>query len=270
MKVFLFTSTFLVTFGRLTSAIDLTNVAKDPKQVLDRCEGDCDNDDDCKGNLICFQRGKFMSVPGCDGTGKKGWDYCIKKGQLQNNIQDFGQNPDSEYTPLPRCGGDCDSDNDCEGNFRCRKRNKFQHIPGCKGDSIKGHDYCVDSKEFNNIKFTSELVKRKNGKFVGTYTADNGFTFDAVCDIPANYAEAPYCDYDFTVSFKARTVPYNGSFKVSGPGPLDNERFILSSNYGPLRENSLDSDGKFDPGTILSNGNLKGSSAVFDFTFFDY
>ena len=31
------------------------------------CEGDCDSHDDCKGDLMCFQRKAGKSVPGCSG-----------------------------------------------------------------------------------------------------------------------------------------------------------------------------------------------------------
>ena len=46
------------------------------------CEGDCDNDNDCGGIWSrvrgkCFQRNGYTPVPGCKGTGKKDWDYCI-------------------------------------------------------------------------------------------------------------------------------------------------------------------------------------------------
>ena len=52
------------------------------------CEGDCDRDADCrdKGNIgitgrivlgKCFQRDGYTPVPGCKGTGKNNWDYCI-------------------------------------------------------------------------------------------------------------------------------------------------------------------------------------------------
>lgn len=46
---------------------------------LGKCTGDCDTDSDCQGNLQCRQRyGKnaLDPVPGCNGTGKKGIDYC--------------------------------------------------------------------------------------------------------------------------------------------------------------------------------------------------
>eukprot|EP00980_Cylindrotheca_fusiformis_P028688 scaffold22637_cov133-Cylindrotheca_fusiformis.AAC.1 len=34
---------------------------------LGRCEGDCDSDHDCEHGLVCFQRGRYTSVPGCSG-----------------------------------------------------------------------------------------------------------------------------------------------------------------------------------------------------------
>ena len=46
-----------------------------------KCEGDCDEDSDCEGDLICFHRDKneFKSVPGCSGADNDGsrTDYCI-------------------------------------------------------------------------------------------------------------------------------------------------------------------------------------------------
>ena len=44
-----------------------------------KCAGDCDNDDDCRPGLVCFQRSRFdfrFAVPGCAGTAKKDVDYC--------------------------------------------------------------------------------------------------------------------------------------------------------------------------------------------------
>lgn len=40
------------------------------------CEGDCDSDDDCRGELKCYQRDYRERVTGCDGSGRTGWDYC--------------------------------------------------------------------------------------------------------------------------------------------------------------------------------------------------
>ena len=45
---------------------------------LGLCEGDCDADADCAGNLECFQRNGDEEVPGCVGSGQTGWDYCYE------------------------------------------------------------------------------------------------------------------------------------------------------------------------------------------------
>jgi hypothetical protein len=42
---------------------------------FNRCEGDCDTDNDCKPGLKCFHGNP---IPGCVGTKYQGsWDYCI-------------------------------------------------------------------------------------------------------------------------------------------------------------------------------------------------
>jgi len=56
----------------------LTHHGADPSAVpLALCEGDCDSDSDCMGNLVCFQRDGDVSVPGCTGTAVTSHDYCI-------------------------------------------------------------------------------------------------------------------------------------------------------------------------------------------------
>lgn len=50
------------------------------------CEGDCDVNDDCYHNLVCFQRaeGKATPVPGCKGGDEDltDTDYCIFPGDI--------------------------------------------------------------------------------------------------------------------------------------------------------------------------------------------
>ena len=49
----------------------------------DLCEGDCDSDSDCAGDLICLQRDGFEAVPGCSGAGGArdvyAKDICVDK-----------------------------------------------------------------------------------------------------------------------------------------------------------------------------------------------
>ena len=44
---------------------------------LGKCHGDCDSDNDCGGDLLCFQRDGTEAVPGCEGDGEAatGRDY---------------------------------------------------------------------------------------------------------------------------------------------------------------------------------------------------
>ena len=46
------------------------------------CEGDCDKDDDYDTGFYCFKRRRFDPVPGCEGEGARGKDYCIPKATL--------------------------------------------------------------------------------------------------------------------------------------------------------------------------------------------
>jgi len=49
----------------------------DKKDRCDKCRGDCDEDEDCEKNLLCFKRSDFRPVPGCAGQGTSGTDYCF-------------------------------------------------------------------------------------------------------------------------------------------------------------------------------------------------
>jgi hypothetical protein len=53
------------------------------------CEGDCNSDIDCVGNLLCQQRSGYEAVPGCAGTGTSGYDYCYDP--------DAAANPQATY-----------------------------------------------------------------------------------------------------------------------------------------------------------------------------
>ena len=57
-----------------------------PHDKCNVCEGDCDSDDDCKGEFVCFKRRKnsFRKVPGCRGgrSDESGTDYCVDPDEL--------------------------------------------------------------------------------------------------------------------------------------------------------------------------------------------
>lgn len=42
------------------------------------CQGDCDNDDECAGDLVCHQKAGPASVPGCLDFDKSSANFCVK------------------------------------------------------------------------------------------------------------------------------------------------------------------------------------------------
>ena len=69
---------------------------------LGKCEGDCDGDSDCSGNLKCFKRDGTEAVPGCEGSGVSGKDYCFEV--LPGWLMKMGNDglPEDAF-PLARC-----------------------------------------------------------------------------------------------------------------------------------------------------------------------
>ena len=61
-----------------------------PEEVypLGICEGNCDVDADCAEGLACFQREGSEEVPGCEGAGQKGMDYCYLPSSLYVQCND--------------------------------------------------------------------------------------------------------------------------------------------------------------------------------------
>ncbi len=146
-----------------------------PSEVfpLGLCQGDCDDDDECAGDLICYQRGRNEAVPGCAGgrNERDSTDYCILPPTASPTIShapsqqptisiapSVSQAPSdepsfsptakptrllinkvgnggspSEVFPLGLCQGDCDDDDECAGDLICYQRERNEAVPGCSG-----------------------------------------------------------------------------------------------------------------------------------------
>jgi len=101
---------------------------------------DCDNDDQCVGDLICFQRRADENVPGCTNVpGFTTEDFCIPK--PTNLLQNIGNGHINGY--YGECQGDCDSNSDCFGDLVCFERSGYEPVPGCVGAGNNGVDYCT-------------------------------------------------------------------------------------------------------------------------------
>jgi len=104
-----------------------------------RCEGDCDDDSDCRAGLRCFHREATESVPGCSGDGIANYDYCIPP-VLTSGVNGWDG---CGAAGCNRCEGDCDDDSDCRAGLRCFQRGATGSVPGCSGDGIAHSDYCI-------------------------------------------------------------------------------------------------------------------------------
>ena len=137
-----------------------------------------------QGLLRCFQRSasnRLEAVPGCEGTGVRGSDYCYD----QNKYPGYLLNVDSDDVdgPLNACEGDCNDNGgeypkvsfsrdclfgvahakppplspDCMATLVCFQRGSSASddasadapVPGCEGKGRNGEDYCVHAHLFN-------------------------------------------------------------------------------------------------------------------------
>lgn len=107
---------------------------------------DYQQSDECAGELKCFQRGGLQPVPGCDGDGTAGTDYCYDHFLGYGTLSIAGDNgiPTSAF-PLSVCEGDCDVDSDCGAGLYCYQRGRNSvFVPGCDGTPSGSKDYCID------------------------------------------------------------------------------------------------------------------------------
>ena len=93
------------------------------------CEADCNSDDDCAGELLCYHRGqtgKTNPPPGCYGSyTDETTDYCYDPNCDAYVIDYVGLLPDSE---LHNCQIDCDNDDEYAGDLICFERSAATRI----------------------------------------------------------------------------------------------------------------------------------------------
>ena len=70
---------------------------------LGLCQGDCDSDDECKGELICFINGEGdgNTPEGCGGTAEYGIDYCYATAPTKKPTVAPTASPSSSPSPAP-------------------------------------------------------------------------------------------------------------------------------------------------------------------------
>jgi len=129
---------------------------------------------------VCYQRGGSEPVPGCEGTGTSGTDYCLEPPVLHGDSYDYCSSSqvcgrcagETAHLESPCCvvlkyvvlwassfcptfrvcihrnlfsdaSGDCDSHRECAGDLVCFSRSGTEPVPGCSGKGISGYGYCI-------------------------------------------------------------------------------------------------------------------------------
>jgi len=124
------------------------------RRRMKNCAGDCDNNGDCASKK-CFQRKKaygtgyggsaFDRIPGCNQGGDEDVldvDYCYPGGWMNlisRRAPVFG---------IQECQGSCQSDAECAGVLKCKIREGWKLVQGCKagGSGDNRHkNYCYSS-----------------------------------------------------------------------------------------------------------------------------
>jgi hypothetical protein len=168
---------------------------------LQKCQGDCDTDDDCATNLKCFVRkpgDDITKIPGCTTSTvtkltNDGTDYCYDPNDAAEAAPMKPPSPvatprsapnagptttrgtilfkGEDWTPrdafpLGVCEGDCDGDFDCEGELVCHQRDKDEtgklgHVPSCAGRDTTSRDYCIRPSDEIAIPPVSDAFRLK-------------------------------------------------------------------------------------------------------------
>jgi hypothetical protein len=70
---------------------------------LARCQGDCDRDDHCEAELVCYQRDAYDPVPGCGGgtSSSSRSDYCVDPNDISSGPTPPVASPEAAPVVVP-------------------------------------------------------------------------------------------------------------------------------------------------------------------------
>ena len=149
------------------AAIPLTLV-DNPTGPLNECEGDCNDDADCAGDLVCFFRKEDFNnliPPGCESSGAETGNsnnFCYDRdGNYPHTAQHFGfANEQSGDVNLNVCESDCNKNKHCAPGLECFQRRADEDglPPGCVGEPYSTYDYCYDPDyvDYLDVSFNSK------------------------------------------------------------------------------------------------------------------
>ena len=107
--------------------------------MIGECQGDCDNDGHCAGNLKCAHDKYNDPIPGCHGSTKSNWDYCYDPTKLAGICPEDG----AESCASCNTGYQLVSSG-VSGVKKCMPMPHFSLKAGSKGVEINEHGCITD------------------------------------------------------------------------------------------------------------------------------
>ncbi|GFH47585.1 hypothetical protein CTEN210_04060 [Chaetoceros tenuissimus] len=157
------------------------------------CQGDCDFDSDCQGDLVCHQRGgtSYPYPPRCRGdidlstthSDPQNYDWCVQANPIK----------------LGLCEGECWTDADCDGNLIC----SYDTSVSCVGIGTSGWKYCVANQNQMILEGSAFLIDASN---TNSYTGAGSNVLDLIGDVQGTF--------NGSTSFEAsniRSFVFNGN-----------------------------------------------------------
>ena len=151
---------------------------------LGLCQGDCANDDDCQGNLMCHHTDARGLVLGCKGAGQPFYDYCARapEGYYREGITytappilSLALTPTEGRFPLRVCEGNCQTDAECGDGLSCLQRdgdaNNYENL--CSGTALTNWNYCVPTLNSASHGVLTDVAVNGNSKFLCEGDCDN-------------------------------------------------------------------------------------------------
>lgn len=223
----------------------LSDYGKSPSAKLDKCEGDCDSDNDCLNGLKCWQRDTGEGIPpGCGGDPKEDYDYCYSP--EGRSLKSISVDPSGK---LAICEGDCDYDSDCEGGLFCWQRDQGSHegvaIPsGCYGNSLESWDYCYEPQGGYVIQSIATGPQQQLPICAGDCDNDGDCIGDLFCfhrhadeDVPGCNGAAPH-HWDYCVSKHSERrfdeifiIMTHNSLAIAGKVGSPNQNYDLARQF---------------------------------------
>jgi hypothetical protein len=171
------------------------------------CEGDCDQDSDCAGDLRCFQRSNgHLVVPGCAGGAAdvSHFDYCYDPSFVLPRIANetflvklywkhgyHWQEERFERRWCWRCSADCEAGDhvkvvNCDNDGGVGFPNRFRFLPQIGGDAQiqeVSSGFCLQRTHVRQLtlqRCQPKLVRQRFMPMKGAFDFDDRFEINAV------------------------------------------------------------------------------------------